>query len=121
MNCFTHRHVSAVAMCFGCGKAICGDCLHEASTNRYVCSPDCSSRVKTMDLAFQLVAKKTLRAYSLLALFMVLPAVPMALLGLAKLFLADPDIPLALFDLSSSGVFFLAGYWFYRMGKKDTQ
>ena len=73
-----------------------------------------------MDLAFQLVAKKGLRSYSLLALFMMLVAIPMGLLGLAKLFSADTDLPLALFDLSSSGVFIFASYWFYRLGKNDT-
>src|SRR5258706_1456422 len=90
MNCFNHSNVQAVALCCGCGKAICHDCLKESETMRLVCSTECSSRSKTMDTALTLVAKKSLRSYTLLSRFMLLAGLPMVFIGLVSLFFGKP-------------------------------
>ncbi len=119
MNCFNHSNVSAIALCFGCGKAICRDCLKESETKRLVCSPECSFRVATMDTALDLIAKKSLRSYTLLSRFLLLAALPFAFIGLMGLFFGDAGYS-DVFLLSISSVFFLGSYWYYRMSRKNT-
>lgn len=45
MQCLKHREAAAVAICMGCGAAVCGDCTQRAVGHRIVCSNLCAEQL----------------------------------------------------------------------------
>jgi hypothetical protein len=73
-----------------------------------------------MDTALDLIAKKSLRSYTLLSRFLLLAALPFAFIGLVDFFFGKEGGLSGVFPLSVSSVFFLVSYWYYRMSKRNT-
>jgi hypothetical protein len=46
MKCFLHSTVDAIAVCRGCGRAVCHECQQSTVNKEVVCSLDCESLVK---------------------------------------------------------------------------
>lgn len=47
MNCFAHQDATAVAVCKGCGRAVCAKCAHDLDF-AVVCSDRCKSEASEL-------------------------------------------------------------------------
>jgi MFS family permease len=45
VKCLNHQNVDAVAVCMGCGMALCPSCARRSPEARFVCSDECATRV----------------------------------------------------------------------------
>lgn len=117
MNCHKHSDRSAMAVCCGCGRAICNECAIESKSNRLVCSAGCATRAVQIDDVLNQILKKQVRGNLVGSWFLWLAGVAFLITGASDLLHGKPYWP---FPVGLSAVFFVSGYWYFRLSKKNT-
>lgn len=82
MNCFSHRDFSAIAVCKGCGRAVCENCASDLQF-AIVCSERC--KIETTEA--HEMSNRAKRLYGIGAVKKQTPMAPMIWLLLAAPFL----------------------------------
>ena len=116
MNCHIHADRSALAVCTGCGFALCGACRSTSVRGRSVCSQECAGLVNTADEALSMIAAKTLRANKVNAWFTWIAGAAFVISGIAF----HESMPgLSYFCFGLGAVFIVSGFWYSQVAKKS--
>jgi hypothetical protein len=118
VNCHRHAEAVAVAVCVNCGRAVCPQCIVEAPGTVVVCSQACAVQTTRDRETLELVARKTLRSNWANAWFLWLAGGIFVLAGV--LGAISGDVFLGLFPTVLGAIFFLAGFWFRKVSRRDS-
>jgi hypothetical protein len=116
MNCYKHTNNGAIAVCCGCGRAICEECVIESKSNRLTCSTDCSIRASRVDDVLTLIIKKQNKSNLVGSWFLWLAGLGFFISGTVDFLHSRSYWP---FPVGMSIVFLLGGYWYFTISKKD--
>src|SRR6267378_1967660 len=116
MNCRTHTDRSALAVCMGCGIALCEACRTTSARGRSVCSEKCAELVNGADEALSMVAAKMLRTNKVNAWFLWIAGTVFVITGIA-FYRTMPGLSYFCFGLGA--VFVLTGFWYGQVAKKS--
>lgn len=76
MECFAHSGVQAVALCRGCGKGVCRECVRDLGYSGVVCSDQCQKKVVEYDALYNrsrdILARTRIAYYVVSVLFFTL-------------------------------------------------
>lgn len=61
MKCLNHQDIDAVAVCMGCGMALCPNCARRSPDDRFVCSDECATRVSQFQSRMREGVERTAR------------------------------------------------------------
>jgi hypothetical protein len=82
MRCYDHSDHEAIAICMGCGKALCKDCIELNNTDVVVCSEKCGSIVNDQLEMIRKIRKKTLTQNKVSGVFCIIAGIVFGLFGL---------------------------------------
>lgn len=116
MNCFNHPEESAVAVCLGCGIAICRSCVTRSADGVSACSPECIMRTESLASGRRLLIQKATSSFRISAWFCWLLGGFLMLFALVGL--GADDYVLASYTGISGAVMVGSGFLFSRAGRK---
>jgi hypothetical protein len=117
MKCFNHNAADAVAVCTGCGKGLCRDCVPSPAPARISCSPGCAASLKRNEDALQLLVRKSFQNARASAFYCYLSSGLSAAAAVAAWFML-PSPFLIYFTGACAVVLFAAGLWYARGAKE---
>ena len=117
MKCLKHQNADAVAVCMGCGMALCPICAGRSSEERFVCSDECAIRVRQSLSSTREGFEKSARSTRVAAWYTL--AIGAVLLGLALLMgVAAHDWGSALYFLFMGPIGVVAGIALLMVSKR---
>jgi hypothetical protein len=117
MKCLPHQ-TEAIAICAYCGRALCADCAKSSTTQRLVCSDNCTDALTRNDKALQLILQKSLQSARASAFYSYLCS-GLSAAGAAGAYFYLPVPFLIWFTAGCSLVFIASGIWYGRIARKQ--
>src|ERR1700709_743223 len=117
MKCLPHQ-TEAIAICAYCGRALCADCAKSSTTQRFVCSDNCTDALVRNDKALQLILQKSLQSARASAFYSYLCG-GLSAAGAAGAHFYLPVPFLIWFTAGCSLVFIASGIWYGRIARKQ--
>jgi hypothetical protein len=116
MHCFRHTERPAHAICVECGRGVCSDCSVVASAERVTCSDACAANANRFRQMIDSIAKKTMRGSLVAAWFLWLSGAVFLIVGIGTYVTMGI---FASFPIALAAVFFIAGYWYFKVSRRD--
>jgi hypothetical protein len=113
VKCLKHSPTDAVAVCSYCGRALCPDCISDATAPRVVCSIACSESLSRGEKALEMILQQSVRSAQASAFYCYVCAGLSAAAALVAWFML-PSPFLILFTAGCAGVLVLSGIWYGR-------
>jgi hypothetical protein len=117
MKCFNHTNIEAVAMCLGCGKALCPECCQSTDSGILVCSDACREKTENDGEIVRLIRQKTLTQNRVSGIFCIFVGVIFGFFGVYNLTGPRFFLPLAIFMIATCIGFIVGGIMYLRVAK----
>ena len=119
MKCSKHQ-TEAVAICAGCGRALCSDCIVSPAGPRMVCSESCAGMLVRQDKAIEFLVQKSVQNARANAFYCYLCG---ALSGVGAIVAAYmfPSPFLIMFMAGCAFVLVVSGFWHSRAARRLPQ
>jgi hypothetical protein len=117
MKCFKHK-TDAIAICFYCGRAVCGDCIASSTMPRIVCSTDCATGLVQDERALRMLLQKSVQGLRASAFYCYLCGGLSAAAAVVAWFML-PSSFLILFTGACAIVLFASGIWYTLAARKQ--
>jgi hypothetical protein len=117
MKCLPHQ-AEAIAVCTYCGRALCADCAKPSTTQRMVCSENCTAALTRDDRAMELILHKSFQSARASAVYSFLCG-GLSAAGSVGAYFYLPSPFLIWFTAGCSAVFIASGIWYGRISRKQ--
>jgi hypothetical protein len=119
MKCAKHPVADAIAVCQGCGRGICKECIISADSEPASCSKSCTSRIEKASLATNALQDRSRLSAIVTAVFCIGCGAVFALTGiLVWLENSQKYWRLVIFMVLSSMIFIVIGFLYARLARK---
>ena len=117
MYCLKHRETHAIALCMGCGAAVCGDCVRRTMGQRIVCSALCEQQLGQLLAASSEGLVRAARANAANALFVWLLGLTLFLYS-GYTFIVWKNWNFVVYGVPMGMGCIAVGFFFHKLSKK---